>query len=558
MLVPTLHGRRARCNGAALLTPRFEGCYQSLGELRPALRPFRAALAPPSSGPHRRGRFGPSWEKRMRTKIIAGNLLTILVVGLAAYAMVKTNVESAFAAEVDDRITNDFQLLSQSIALNGRELLGLVESQAGGRPLQDVFGALDEGGRRQRAFEASQRVSTWLGDPARGRGGRPDITAVVDDAGRVVARDSDVNAMFGVDLGAQIPAIGEALRGNASVAVWESSQDNKALQVAVAPIRGDAGRILGALVVGYDLSNGLAAGEGAVLSRDVAFVWGDRVYSSSLDGGSPAELQTYLFSGGSAATTAARDQGTVSAPFLVTLEGQDHTAVIGPLPSSTAHVAMVVLGNRSAQIAKASSVSFILLLTAIGALVIAAYGFFMGSSILAPIAQIEEGVLQVMNGRTDYRLDIQSQDFGGLAYRINQLLNVLTKTEEVDESGSVAGGGGGWDQSKDASSVVEAPGLAPASAASAAGGGEEAEADPEVAARLAAEPEDAYYARVYNEYVAAKQAVGENVSNIPQDKFVQRLRANEQSLLKKHGCRMVRFQVQTRGTQVNLKPVIIR
>jgi hypothetical protein len=381
----------------------------------------------------------------------------------------------------------------------------------------------------------------------------------VDDAGRVVARDSDVNAMFGVDLGAQIPAIGEALQGNASVAVWESSQDNKALQVAVAPIRGDAGRILGALVVGYDLSNGLAAGEGTVLSREVAFVWGDRVYSSSLDGGSPAELQTYLFSGGSAATTAARDQGTVSAPFFVTLEGDEHAAVIGPLPSSTAHVAMVVLGNRSAQIGKASSVSFILLLTAIGALVIAAYGFFMGSSILAPIAQIEEGVLQVMNGRTDYRLDIQSQDFGGLAYRINQLLNVLTKTEEVDESGSVAGGGGGggWDQSKDASSVVESPASAPASSA-ASGGGEEAEADPEVAARLAAEPEDAYYARVYNEYVAAKQGVGENVSNIPQDKFVQRLRANEQSLLKKHGCRMVRFQVQTRGTQVNLKPVIIR
>jgi hypothetical protein len=191
----------------------------------------------------------------------------------------------------------------------------------------------------------------------------------------------------------------------------------------------------------------------------------------------------------------------------------------------------------------------------VGALVIAAYGFFMGSSILAPIAQIEEGVLQVMNGRTDYRLDVQSPDFGGLAYRINQLLNVLTKTEEVDESGAVAGGGGGWDQARDGT------GADPSSAAQAPGttaGGEEAEADPEVAARLAAEPEESYYARVYSEYVAAKAAVGENVSNIPQDKFVQRLRANEQSLLKKHGCRMVRFQVQSRGTQVNLKPVIIR
>jgi HAMP domain-containing protein len=490
----------------------------------------------------------------MRTKIIAGNLLTILVVGLASYAMVKANVESAFAAEVDDRINSDFRVLSRSIALNGRELVGLVESQAGGRPLQDVFGALDEGGRRQRAFEASQRVSTWLGDPARERGGRPDITAVLDDTGRVVARDSDVNAMFGVDLGAQIPAIAEALRGNASLGVWESSQDNKALQVAVAPIRGDAGRILGALLVGYDLSNGLARSEGALISRDVGFVWGERVYSSSLDGGAPAELQTELFGSQAAATTAARDQGAVSAPFLVSLAGQDHIAVVGPLPSSTVHVAMVVLANRTAQLDKASSVSLILLLTALGAVIIAAYGFFMGSSILAPIAQIEEGVLQVMNGRTDHRLDVRSPDFGGLAYRINQLLNVLTKTEEVDESGAVAGGGGGWDQARDGSSIAADP----SAASPAAGGGEDTDVDPEVAARLASEPEDVYYTRVYSEYVAAKQAVGENVSNIPQDKFVQRLRANEQGLVKKHGCRMVRFEVQTRGTQVNLKPVIIR
>ena len=307
-------------------------------------------------------------------------------------------------------------------------------------------------------------------------------------------------------------------------------------------------------MVGYDLSNGLATSEGELIGREVAFVWGDRVYSSSLDGSRPTELATNLFGASSAATVAARDGSTVSAPFSVSLEGEDHIAVVGPLPSSSAHVAMVVLGNRSAQIAKASSVSFILLLTGIGALIIAAYGFFMGSSILAPIAQIEEGVLQVMNGRTDYRLDIQSQDFGGLAYRINQLLNVLTRTEEVDESGAVAAGSSGWsDQSRDASTVAD-----PNASSAAAGGGDEAEADPEVAARLAAEPEDAYYTRVYTEYVAAKQAVGENVSNIPQDKFVQRLKANEQGLLKKHGCRLVRFQVQTRGTQVNLKPVIIR
>jgi len=491
----------------------------------------------------------------MRTKIIAGNLLTILIVGLASFAMVSSSIEAAFVAEVDTRISSDFRLLSRALALSGRELLALAEEQASGRPVQDIFGALDEGGRRQRAFEVSQRMSTWLGDPARGPRGRPDITAIVDDRGLVVGRDSDVNAMFGVDLGAQIPAIAEALRGNAGVAVWESTQDNKALQVAVAPIRSDEGRILGAVVVGYDLSNGLAAGEGEILGRDVAFIWADRVYSSSLDGASPQALSAHLFGSAQAATTAARDQATISAPFTVMLGDEEHIGVIGPLPSSSAHVAMVVLANRTAQISKASPATFILIRPAGVARIVAAYGFFMGSSILAPIARIEEGILQVINGRMDTRLDIQSPDFGGLAYRINQLLNMATNTEEMDEGGSVAGGGGkgGWsDQSREASSVgTEIPASAAATPA-------EEEADPAVAAQLAAEPEDAYYARVYAEYVAAKQAVGENVANIAQDKFVQRLKTNEQSLQKKHACRMVRFQVQTRGTQVNLKPVIIR
>ncbi|HJK98522.1 MAG TPA: MXAN_5187 C-terminal domain-containing protein, partial [Polyangiaceae bacterium LLY-WYZ-14_1] len=94
--------------------------------------------------------------------------------------------------------------------------------------------------------------------------------------------------------------------------------------------------------------------------------------------------------------------------------------------------------------------------------------------------------------------------------------------------------------------------------ASPAGGGGDVVDDPEVAARLEAEDESTYYGRVYREYVAAKQALGEDVSNIPEERFVQRLRGNEAALAKKHGCRLVRFQVDTRGQQVVLKPVLIR
>ena len=82
--------------------------------------------------------------------------------------------------------------------------------------------------------------------------------------------------------------------------------------------------------------------------------------------------------------------------------------------------------------------------------------------------------------------------------------------------------------------------------------------DPALAQKLAAEDEAAYSQRVYGEYVKAKQALGENVSNIPKDRFWQRLTGRADALVQKHGCRMVRFQVNTMNEQVVLRPVVIR
>jgi hypothetical protein len=260
--------------------------------------------------------------------------------------------------------------------------------------------------------------------------------------------------------------------------------------------------------------------------------------------------------------TAALEQGVLSSPFEVQLGRDEYVGVIGPAPAASSEIrlAMVVLANRSAQIAKAASTNVILIMMVLGALAVIVYGFLLGNSFLRPIEQMEDGILAVINGRTDLRLDIESAELGGLAYRINQLLNIFTGTPEEDEQGlgSRSPGERWQDESVGQNSAGDGGGPATADASAARAGGEGEADDPELVARLAAEPEEQYYARVYREYVAAKRAVGEDVSNIPQDKFVQRLKANEQSLMNKHGCRMVRFQVQTVGTQVNLKPVLIR
>lgn len=497
----------------------------------------------------------------MRTKIIAGNLLAVLVVGLVSYAMVKSSLEATLVDEVDSRIASDFQLLQRSFRLSASDLAELVDQQADQRAMADVFLAtLDETSRRTRAYESADRTASWLQDPAR-RGGAPDIVAVIDDRGQVVARNADRNRMYQQDLRA-VPAVARALAGETATGIWQKEDEQKVLQIAVSPIRHE-GRILGVLLVGYDVSNQLAMREGQLLGRDVAFLIGDRVYSSSFSEGAESEaLREHLFGEeGHSATQAALTQGATSAPFRVHITDIEYVAVSGPAPGSQegTQLAMVVLADRTAQTAKASPVSMILILTALGVLVVLIYGFLIGTSFIKPIEQMEEGILAVINGRTDLRIDLQSAEYGGLVYRINQLLNVFTGTPEEDEQGRVSTPPGQrWDEEGQSSAGVAVPQAAAVPAEAAAAPPAEEPEDPALAAQLAAEPEDAYYGRVYREYVAAKQAAGEDVSNIPQDKFVQRLKANEQGLIKKHNCRMVRFQVQTRGTQVNLKPVVIR
>jgi hypothetical protein len=399
-------------------------------------------------------------------------------------------------------------------------------------------------------------VAQWFADPARGRSGAPDIVAITDETGRVVARSQDPNRMHGTSLNQQVPALRAVLaQGRSGLDVWSKDDENKVLQTAVAPIRSEAGAIIGALVVGYDLSNGLATSESEILGRDVAFVVEGQVYSSSLDNADP--LKDHLFGPLSAQTTAALAGEAGGAPWTAELGGDSWVGTVAPLPmSESVPVAYVVMANKTAQVSIASPTNLILYLTVLGAILVLVYGFVIGTSFLRPVEQIEEDVLAVINGRHDLRIDVESAEFGGLAYRINQLINVFTGVSEEDEDGRVSNHPGpvaGWQES-----TFDTTGGGGGGGGGAAPSAGDVVDDPAVAQQLGAEPEAAYYGRIYQEYVAAKTAIGENVSNIPQDRFVTRLQGNAAALAKKHGVRAVRFQVETRGNQVVLKPVLIR
>jgi len=64
-----------------------------------------------------------------------------------------------------------------------------------------------------------------------------------------------------------------------------------------------------------------------------------------------------------------------------------------------------------------------------------------------------------------------------------------------------------------------------------------------------------YFQRLFKEYVAAKQALGEDTANITYIKFVEKIAKTEKSLREKYDTKQVIFKVETKDKQVVLVPL---
>jgi len=484
----------------------------------------------------------------MRLKLIAGNLVIVLLVGLGSYLVVRTQLRAELSRQLQERIGDDSEIFARSWRADGARLAEGVANRAGSGAVRNVFTAAGEASRRGRAFEAAQEVSTWFQDPARGRRERPHIVAVIDETGRVIARDTDRNRMFGEPLLHQVPVLRGVLHHGASrYGVWQ--QGDKLLQVGVAPVRNDQGGVVGALLVGYDLSNGFARQEATLVGHDLLFITAARIYSTSTSVEVRDALQEALYTPPLDNGTQAALQGKPTLPWTTKLSGDQYVGVTAALPMARGvDAGYVVLADQGKHTALAGVASMILWLTLLGLIGVGIYGFLIANQMMEPIEQMEDDILAVINGRSDVRLEVETVELGGLSYRVNQLINLLTGVAEEDDEGRAVTSSGGWE-------AVSASG--PDSAArSSAVGSSPGNVDP-AAAALAALPESQYYAQLYRNYVVAKQSIGEDVSNIPEERFVERIKGNAAHLMKKHGAKIVRFEVETIGGQVNLKPVVI-
>jgi hypothetical protein len=490
---------------------------------------------------------------RMKIGLVAAAILLVFTIGV--HAVVTRDLKDAVIREVEADVGRA-QRMHQSITrLEALDFANLVSGLSHRSGVVGIFDKTDETAKRQAAFEQCEGLNTYLGSGAGSR--KADIVAIIDSVGKVVARDLNVNAMYGEDLRAKYPAVATALKGQPTKDIWTFS--NRMTRVAVAPVITPEGVIRGALLVGYVVTARDAQLKHDLLGTEVAYFHNGKVHTSSFvsegtgenakeDGNKTQALNAILFQIGEKPGQQATQKQTATDLFHFALDSKEYAAVAAPLFGNAFDKTsgVVVLNSISDEMDRVSGVGLkiigfgvLAILVALGAAVMTAIRF------IKPLDKIELGVAEIINGNIDYTFKPVGPDFEGLSNGLNVMMARLLGRDEPneDEVEEEADEAQRWRSEQMLVEEVAAPSTEPSN-------------DP-ATQTLAQENEALYFARVYGEYVAALKSQNKPTAGITVQAFTTKLRLVEGGLKQKWKCRSVRFRVVSQGDLVTLKPVPI-
>jgi hypothetical protein len=467
----------------------------------------------------------------MRIKIIVANAIIVVILGILSFFVVRQSLNGAVNNQAAQRAraVQDASTASARLQLNALEIERWLTAKAQDAATQGVMTAATADARGNAASALCDKLATEAKAIA-----TPAIVAVIDANGKFVGRNGSTLSR-GEDAAGRYASFSVALsRGVAGSDIWSTKERSDQYVMSYAPIRDDKDKVVGALALGVTLTDQLSrvseglSGRGIVLGvaeadgvRVVATKAGDDV-KARLEGDGLTLAKTVVASGPS---TSELGEVVVAGARLESFGDGKRSVVLAAGPAS------LVEGLDSVPL----SLLFIMLL---GLIMVVAAGYMLGSSISNPIATLEEGLLAIINGQHDKRFNLEHPDLGGLAFRIDQLLNSLMGIEE---------------DTSDADGKISHTSMAPAPANFRDLEDKQVDpsTDPAYAQKLANEPAEAYYARLYAEYISAKKGLGEAVDHITEPTFRQRIVSMEAEASQKQG-KAVRYHVRATGREVVL------
>lgn len=384
----------------------------------------------------------------MRWKIIIVNAGIIVIVAVLTFVLLATGLRGVLAdpaarkADVERAIRG----ANAQLELDGLLLERWLAEQATRPEVRSVFSGGTERARSDSATAQADKIREMAtGNPAFSRI-PPALVLFVDAQGVAIGRNGSA-LMRGDKIAEAYTTLAESLKtGHTTSDVWLNRERQEQLLVSYAPVRGDEGATIGALVIGTPL-NDERLGRTSDLTSGRALVLGVKGQASKIEiiaksdqVGSPlfALVQTgavldaagaALASGNLTHVSGASNDYLIATAPLSGYGGGNNAALLALVPASLVSSLTSVLWPVFA-------------VAGLGILLVGAGGVALGNYISQPISEVEEGLLQIINGKTDLRFQLEHEELGGLIFRINSLLNALMGVPETDEEGRTSGAPG--------------------------------------------------------------------------------------------------------------------
>ncbi|MDX2051114.1 MAG: MXAN_5187 C-terminal domain-containing protein [Polyangiaceae bacterium] len=486
----------------------------------------------------------------MRWKIIAVNAITMLLIGLGIFGLLMKSLSRVVSdpGARKQEVSRALRSANAQLALDASRLERWLAVNSGKDAIRSVFAAGTESARQDSASKQADELSGAISaDP--GLDKMAASLVLFADAQGVVLGKNGSALMRGEKLADIYPTLKSVLSKGLPTAseVWLNRERNEQLLVAYAAVRAEDGAVLGAVVAGMPLND-----ERMLRTSDLT---SGLSLAAAVPGPKGLELVAHSSSASREVMASANSPEILAA--AVAAQKTSSLSVSDAVINGYVYGASPIQGYGSTPLVLLAAVPVALVpdflsslgvpilgMTLLGLVLVVAGGFLLGNYISRPISELEDGLLAIMNGNSDLRFQIEHAELGGLVFRINSLLNTLmgVAEDDTDEQGRPS-------QAPSSKAFSEALSVDESSALA-------QQTDPQVAAALAAEAPAQYYARLHQEYVAAKRQLGDPVEHITFDAFVAKIRASEQQMTQKHG-RPVRFQVTLRDSSVVLVAVIL-
>jgi hypothetical protein len=465
----------------------------------------------------------------MRNKIIAVNAAIIAIVGLLSFVLMRTSITTAAAptSQLLGEAKRDAQSASARVQLDGLRAERWLAAKSSEPATLDALNKAVPSAAGEAATALCDSVVAASKTYAAFDGGTPSLVLLVGASGKILGRNAS-NLLRGDDVSAAYPFLKEVLsKGGSGSDLWINASRNDQYLASYAAVRDDKGQIVGALVAGFTINDELSRVAESTTGRPIVVVrsGGGAPQVVARSSANAVALDGAVAGEAKASVTSVLDTGHATA-----LATADLLVAAAPLEGfGGGHSSAIVVAAPSTTIENAAALATpLLFVSLLGVLLVIVAGSLLGSYITRPIGILEEGLLAILNGQSERRFNLDHAELGGVAFRIDQLLNELMGVEEdsTDEQGRL-------------SRAPAAPSYS-------------AEAD--AGASASNEPADGNYSRLFAEYIAAKQSLGEPTDHITEPTFVARIQSMEQEAAANQG-KKVRFEVRVDGKEVKLQPV---